>query len=379
MSEFSIKFNSKALEQALANVNAVVSTSNAPTGKNFLLEVKDKKLSLIAFSSDTFVRLSVDAQTKGEGVFAFLPERMQGVIKGRSDMVFEYSGADCKFRMADKGRYSGTFVTAALAHDHESVYNSFMKKLRSNSEANTLKPAVMQSIRDGLKLTRLKDVYSDKPLISYIDLKDGTLSITTLDANHFALFKVAVKTKQEFRLGLPMTHFNVIDRVIEEDSSAVFDASSSHLRIQSGLAAMILPATQTDPSQFDIVPEFFAELKKPVFSAICTQIELQTLMDNMFTLYTQESRMCLSHKGESGLMKVTISTSNGSAEDGVKMKLQTGGPFTEFVDPRLLKDSLQLLKGQDKVKVAIIKGRAILLTCGSKDAGSVSIVTSVSE
>ena len=78
MSGFSFQVAPKVLESALSKAAAVVATSNAPQGKNFMLEVEDKCLSVLAFSSDTFVRLRVtEAKAKGSGVFGFDVARLQ--------------------------------------------------------------------------------------------------------------------------------------------------------------------------------------------------------------------------------------------------------------------------------------------------------------
>ena len=73
MSGFSFQVAPKVLESALSKAAAVVATSNAPQGKNFMLEVEDKCLSVLAFSSDTFVRLRVtEAKAKGLACLALM-------------------------------------------------------------------------------------------------------------------------------------------------------------------------------------------------------------------------------------------------------------------------------------------------------------------
>ena len=379
MSGFSFQVAPKVLESALSKAAAVVATSNAPQGKNFMLEVEDKCLSVLAFSSDTFVRLRVtEAKAKGSGVFGFDVARLQGIIKNRSEMEFNYDGADCAFKVL-KGKYEGKFVTLPLGHDFESLLANFTKKLKSDSGSNRLSRDTMEKIRDGLRLTAIKDVYADKPLVSYLDMSNNKLTVSTLDTNHFAHFTADVDSKKSFRIALPISHFNVIDKVAQDDKFAEFEACNTHLRIQSGAASMILPATQADEETFSLVPQFIKSMKKPTLAASYDHESLCTVIDNMFTLYTVNSKLQFSHKEGKPTISVAFSTQSGSASDSIGIKSRIDASFSENVDPRLFKDSLSVLKAQKKVVFAVIAGRALVFKSKISDTAEVVIVTSVSE
>lgn len=379
MSGFTFQVAPKVLEAALTKASAVVATSNAPQGKNFMLEVEDKCLSVLAFSSDTFVRLRVtEAKAKGSGVFGFDPVRLQGIIKNRSDMEFSFDGADCAFKVV-KGKYSGTFVTLPLSHDFESLLANFTKKLKSDSGSNRLSRDTLEKIRNGLRLTAIKDVYADKPLVSYLDMANKCLTVSTLDTNHFAHFTAQVDSKKSFRIALPISHFNVIDKVAQDDKFAEFEACNTHLRIESGAASLILPATQADDETFSLVPQFIKSMKKMAMVATYDHESLCTVIDNMFTLYTVNSKLKFSHKEGKPSMSVSFNTQSGSASDSVGIKAKVDASFSENVDPRLFKDSLSVLKAQKKVTFAVIAGSALVFKCKVGDSADVVIVTSVSE
>lgn len=376
---FKVQFDPKRLADAISKATAVVATSSAPQGKNFLLSVEDKTMSVMAFSSDTFVRLPVEcSEVKGSGLFGFTPENLTGVIKNRSEMIFAYDGADCAFSLV-KGKYKGSFVTLPLSHDLDSVLSSFQSKLEANKGANKISREIMLRIREGLQLTAIKDVYTSKPLISYLSVEKDKLSVSTLDSNHFAYYESEVSVKKPFKIALPMSHFNVIDKVATDDSHAEFEASNTHLRIQSGEVDMILPATQAEDDAFDLVPNFLSQQKKAHMVAKYDHESLQTVIENLYTLYTVNSKLQFSHAQGDSTIKVAFTTQAGSASDAVKVKVLTDSKFSENVDPRLFKDSLGVLKQVKAVQFSVLKGRALVLRAKTGENSSVVIVTSVSE
>lgn len=372
--KFSFKFDSKELDAAISKSTAVIAAA-ASNVKNFILLSSKGKVMLIAFNPDTFVATVLKgAKPIGDGAFGFTSTVVQGIVKGRGEMTFTFSGTECLFKVT-KGNYTGKIVTLPITSDQISLVNSTFKN--GDAEASVLPRHVLDHLKEGVALTGIKDVYTGQALLSYMVLNEkGYLTVSAHDNHHFGHYKVKLKADGiTFKAALPSSHFLIIDKMVE-DEDAKFFIRSQNIRVEGEFFVLILPANQADPKSFDLISNFIKELKGPVFACDYEHDKFTALADNLFTLHSVNTLFEISHDAKSKQLAVTFNTQNGSAKDSLSVTPTVSNSVTAKVDPRMLRDLLGLLRGQT-VNFAIVQDTVIRLSAKTKSGATISLISAL--
>lgn len=380
VSKFSFEVGSKDLEAAIKKINSVLSASNAASGmRNHFLVAQKGKLYVLAYSSDTYIYVNVEAAKATEdGIFGFNPELLGGIIKGRAYMHFEFTGTDCKFKAA-KGKYEGSIVTLPVATDSISLINENFGNTKKGKNDSVLPRDVLNVLKEGVSLTSVKDVYTGTPLLSYIHLStNGTLNVSSFDQHHFGYYKTKVGIKDlSFKVAILSSHFQLIDSLVDGEE-ARFSITSESLRVKGHNFELILPSTQTDEKNFTLIPDFIKELPDPIFDCEYGREELQTVVGNLFTLHSVNAAFELSYKTKAkDRLKIAFTTSAGSASDALKIKATKAKDIVVKVEPKVMNDTISLLKqGIKDTTLSIIKDKALMLK-GSTKSGDLVLVNTL--
>jgi DNA polymerase III sliding clamp (beta) subunit (PCNA family) len=370
MTGFTFNITGKELDSAISRVAAVIASSGSNV-KNFILLGIKGKVVLLAFNPDTFVYVVLDGgSSDGSGSFGFTSTTMQGVIKGRADLDFTFTGSECEFKLS-KGRYSGKFVTLPITTDQVALINNTFngKKSKADAQGSVLPRHVLDSLKAGISMTAIKDVYTEQSLLSYMSLSDkGILSVSAFDNHHFGLYKAKVQADGvTFRAALPSSHFLIIDRMVEGEE-AKFYIRDENIKVEGDNFMLILPSTQTEDKNYALIASYIKDLDAPQFSCEYDNEKLMSLTDNLFTLHAVNTSFELSHKEGGTSLGVSFTTSNGTASDSLKVVPSSSKTIKARVDPRVLKDMLPLLKGQSNAVLSIVVDKVIRIDCGNKDA-----------
>ncbi len=378
--KFSFTFDSKELDQQIAKVSAVIAQGGQNV-KNFLLHSSKKEVVLIAYNPDTFVCVGIkSAKPSGDGAFGFAPATLQGIIKGRGEMEFTFSGTECLFK-AMKGNYSGNIVTLPITSDQVSVINQTFKVKDDDkkAEASVLPRHVLDHLKEGVALTGIKDVYTGNALLAYMTLNDkGILTVSSHDNYHFGHYKAKVKAGgMTFKAALPSSHFLIIDKMVEAED-AKFMIRTQNIRVEGENFVLILPATQADANNFTLIGNFIKDLDKPDFECSYEHDKFAGVADNLFTLHSVNTYFEITHTKGTKLLNVMFKTSNGSAKDSVKITASTSETVSAKVDPRMLRDLLALLRGQKDVTMSINKDKVMRIHATVKSGASINLIAALS-
>lgn len=392
-SKFSFKVGGKELEGVLGKVSAVLGAAGS-NEKNFVLLAVKGSVVLIGHNADSYVYMLIKSGVaSGDGSFGFEAPTIQGIIKGRVEMEFTFNGGDCTFKDT-KGRYTGTFHTKPISSDKISVVNlkfraqkekeekdsKEAKRLKLFSPAATVLPrTVLDCLKEGVALTSIKDIFSGKALLSYMQLDEkGILTVSAYDAHHFGYYRCKVDAGgMTFKAALPSSHFMIIDRMVE-GTEAKFHVMNENIRVEGEGFAMILPATQVDPRNYEMIPNFLKVLpKEPPFRAKFSLQKFQQMTDNLFTLHSVNTAFEFVHKKGSDDLDVTFKTTNGSASDSIKTKIMNGEAVKVKINPQLLRDTLGLLKTQVETSIAVVPDKVLRIDAKTKLEGVVSLMTAV--
>lgn len=377
--KFNFTVASKDLDSAISRLSAVLSTSSA--AKSFLLVGYKEKIALVAFTPDTFVYMLVGSgSSDGPGYFGFVPQTLQGVIKGRSDMQFSFTGSECEFKLT-KGKYSGKFVTLPVSSDQIATVNTILavKKSKSDDVGGSVLPrSVLDTLKEGIGMTSIKDVYTGTSLLTYMTLNaKGVLTVSAFDNHHFGFYKAKVDAGgNTFRAALPSNHFLTLERMIEGEE-VQFYIKSENIRVEGSNFMLILPSTQTEEKNYTLIESYIKDLDKSKFTCGFNCGKLISLTDNLFTLHAVNTAFELAHKDGSSALSVTFSTSNGSAKDMLKVETTLSATVAAKIDPRILKDMLPLINGHESPVMSIVPGKVFRLDCGSKSGAHVTLVSAL--
>ena len=377
--KFSFTVDSKELDTAITKAGNVIAAAQT-NQKNFLLLSAKNQVVLIAYNPDTFVYIILkSAQPKGDGAFGFAQATLQGLIKGRGEIKFMFSGTECSFK-ASKGNYEGKIVTLPITSEQISVVNqTFDQKKDEKGEGSVLPRHVLDHLKEGVALTGIKDVYTGNALLAYMMLSEkGILVVSSHDNHHFGHYKCKVQAGGiTFKAALPSSHFAIIDKMVEEEEAKFF-IRSSNIKVEGENFVLILPATQADDKNFDLIGNYIKDLEKPTFECAYDHGKFTGVVENLFTLHSVNTSFEIKHEKKTKLLSVAFNTSNGSAKDSVKIEPSTSASVSAKVDPRMLRDIILLLKTVPEVTFSIIKDKVIRLSSKTKSGATVSLISALS-
>lgn len=386
--KFSFTMASKDLDAAISRASNVVAAAGSNV-KNFIIASSKGRILLLAYNPDTYVLMQLEGKADGDGSFGFSPQVLQGIIKNRAEMEFTFNGNECLFKQT-KGKYSGNIVTQPVTSDQITIINTKFqaidkkskeeKKLKIHAPASTVLPrSVLDVLKEGIAMTGIKDVYTGAALLSYMHLSEkGVLTVSAFDNHHFGHYKCKVDAGGlTFKAALPSSHFLIIDRMVEGEE-AMFHVMNENIRVEGDNFTLILPSTQTDPKNYDLIASYIKELGKSDFECTYDNDKFTSMADNLFTLHSVNAAFELSHKAKSTNLNVTFNTQNGSGSDAVKVSPTISTDIKAKIDPRIFRDVLALFKGQKEATFSIVKDKVVRLSTKTKNGATVTLVSALS-
>lgn len=392
--DFSFTVSAKELDIALSKVSAVLGAAGSQAKSFVLLAVKGRVV-LIGYNPDTYVYLLIKSgEAESDGHFGFQAQTVQGVIKGRNEINFAFKSGDVVFKDT-KSKYNGTFHTQPVSSDQIGVVNEKFtrkaeaeeaeskteKKLKLHSPPASILPrTVLDSLKEGIALTSIKDIYTGKALLSYMQLNEkGILTVSAFDNYHFGLYRCKVDAGgMTFKAALPSSHFLIIDRMVE-GTEAKFHVMNENIRVEGEDFTLILPSTQTDPRNYDVIPGFVKNQPEAAFKAKYHNDQLVQLTENLFTLHSVNTSFEISYKDNSGHLDIVFKTTNGSASDSLKVEASASRSSNVKVkiDPRMLRDILGLFKAQKETDISIVPSSVIRFDAKTVSGAKVSLMSAM--
>lgn len=378
--KFSFTAVCKDLEQVMGRVNGAMAASSSKT-KYYFVVARKGKLALIAYSQDTFCCVRVNnASSEGEGIFSVEPASLTGIVKGRSNMDFTFDGSELAFKLT-KGKYSGTMTTLTI-QDEQLAHIKANFASGKKDEASTLSRDLLASLKEGMVLTNVKDVYAGKDLASHITLDEKQITVSAFDTHHFALFTKKTKTGfNGLRVVLPVNHFNIIDKMVDSsDKDSKFVLRAESVRVHGSNFLLVLPAIQTEEKNFTIVQTFLASVGTLKNRFKYKNDQLLTLIDNLYTLNAVNATFEVT-ADKSGL-QFTFNTANGSARDVLKAETLASEKGAKIkLDPPLFRDTLGLAKNQKDTVLSFSTGKRgnLRIECKTESGASLTLLSALAQ
>lgn len=354
-SKFSFECNAKTLSAAISKAVAISSFGNSgDSEKHHFIIAHKKQLYVIGYSSETFICVEVGAEVSGNGAFGFVPQILNGLIKNRNDLKFTF---DKHLTIkAAKGKYSANLNTLDVNDDHIPHIHRELR-FKSKSSASSMSGPLLERVRQGIRLTDLKDYYNDEQILSAIRVRKNVLDISSHDNFHMAYFRTKVKAENDFELAIPVMTFKLLDKFIsDEKEEADFFLDSKSLRITGKTYMVSLPPVQVDSDYFDRVPGYIKSLERPIAQLKFSGKAISTV-DNMFTISEEESRLALSVSPK-GTVSLSLSTENGKISDAFKTDVGKLDEKLDFmIDPRIFADLFGKTRDRKEVPMRLFSKR----------------------
>lgn len=340
---FSFQVTASDLKQAIERAMSVTGASSVSEDeKSHIIAAHKDKLYVIGMSPETFALVQVkNSSASGSGKFAFDPTMLFGVTKGRNALDFQYEKGKLKFK-AVKTKFQGVVDTTEVGSDQLPLIDMRLKI--DDKSGSVLENSVLEQVRAGIAIVALKDVYNDGILNCYIKVEKKRLSVSSFDNHHLALFSSDVKTKAKFKLAIPASTFNLIDRFIQDGDAATFNVTSKSLTVFGSGFIVHLPPLQADDGDFDMASTYVNSLGKPnvefTFNSDC-----MTAVNNTLALASSEPRFYMNFdQKKNDRISIGLQGDHGSVSDSVKvdnMKRDKKSPAGVKIDPRLFSDLMQ--------------------------------------
>ncbi len=366
--EFKFSINGKELDSILSKINAAIISKE----KHFFISGFNNKLHVVGISpSDGYaVYVNLKADTTGTGNFGIALESLSGIAKNRGQLDFDFDGANLSFKL-HKGFYKGKIPTLPVSVDTITYVNDIFGSKFSGVD---LKEDIVDLIKEGLSVTKVKDIYTNVDLISYIQLKNKKLSVSCVDNHHFGLFTSEVKTKNELRLAILSTYFQVIENI--STGSKSYCLTNNQLRVKNNEFYIVLPATQSEVESYSLASNFIKNLGKSNYSAKLDYDKLSKVLENLSSIYKVNTRLELNCSEDT--LQVSIKTSESQATDKIPVKGNKQLSGTK-VDPILFKDIFVLAKAIEKISMDIITNKVITFNGKTKSGSDLTLICTVSD
>lgn len=366
--KFQFVCDSKALDGSIVKAISALAISKDSNRVHFIAAY-DGNLNVIAFTGDTYCCTKVECKSvSGVGLIGFDPDLLQGVIKNRGEMKFIFNGNYLTFSVT-KGKYSGQVVTLPFEEEIVKLINDKHK----GNKAISLSDEVLDLIREGITLTSIKDVFNTNELIlSYVTIKNNKLKVIGFDNHHFSMYEASVKAN-DFRCALLPSYIQVLDKF--KSSKIKVSISQEFILLESADLLVEFPALQTDDKNYTLVTDFLKDLPKPTIVCNVNSSRLSNVIDNMYSLYLANSFINL--QCDKTKLSVSFDTSRGKCSEDLKIDYVEGKAISISVDPKLLKDILNISKAYDN-SMSIIKDKLIVFKAVTKSKSKLTIASSLS-
>lgn len=373
---FTFTVNAKSLVEKIQRILEVTGYSSKSDVGRFHLIVSDgKNVYVVGYSDETHgVLLLPDVAVKNKGAFILSePDVFIKLMKTRAEMAFSYSGGSLNYK-ATKGKFTGDVNTAKIASDQVIRVNSMFKGVDGGSK---LSPDLMSKIREGVRRTRISDIYQNKIVLSCIKFEKNVLTVSTADELHLAHYEAKLKVKDKpFKLALPAQLFTTVDK-FTGDEEANFSMTGKGFAVYGDDYLIGFPPLQADDSLYSKVPIYIQALDKPVctFETGAKLIETQKSISSLAQLGSRYLFNIL----KKGVVKMSLKTDSGSGTDSFKvsnMKMKMD-KLEIRIDPIIFED-LVALADKELIPMALYtrnKGIEVkMYTITSKPSKNASLI-----
>lgn len=336
---FSFEADGSTLHNVVSKTFAVAASAKGDDSQAVcLLVASNKNVFVVSHASDHLSAFHLKGSVaSSDGAFMFEPKILQGLIKGRGEMLFDFNGSVLNFKLV-KGKYSGSFETAEVPT--ETIVEANREFASKYVKGTSISGELLSNIRSAIKACSIQNLFdAARTLECKLRAANGVLEVSAADTAHCVLYRAKIDKAFSFQMALSSATFNIVDKFVSaesEDAAFVFD--SKRFVVEGETYRISLPPVQMDEREFNMVRTYISHLKEPVASYSFKEQGVNTIK-NMVTISDEESRIHLEvvEKG----VKVAMQNSKGQVSDQFKTAVTFAKGtknLSVLIDPRVFTD-----------------------------------------
>lgn len=358
---FSFEMEGKTLASYIDKLLVVTGHVNSNAiNRRHLFVSYNKTLYLVGYSSDTHIAINTGIETKVTGSFNFDADILKGVVKGKSDLNFEYDGSELNI---SSGRFKAGLKTSPITVDQIPAINDLFGQGIKHSDA--IGAELLSRLKLGSQRTRVIDHHDDKVTSPMnITVKDGKLVILSFSRWSFNRFECEVESPRDIELTVSNEVFTLVSKVLDErdeDSASFFVEESGFRVLSENLIIGLPPLSSSEEDSLENVNVIFdgtwASKSKSLY--LFSVNELSDTISNIRTLITDRNAGYMTLKFGAKGVTLSFSNDNGNAQDSVVYaKPGKKSPFKKLpapkkasanIHPHIFGDVLLNMKGTTSV------------------------------
>lgn len=365
--KFQLTVKCSSMVQVLNRVDLVTKFSEADDSLTnvHLIVACEGQVFVIGRTPDTFIAHWVEnATSSSDGAFNVDPKQLKGLIDKRDEVILDFDGSAVTVT-ATKGKYTAVFKTKALSVEQIPLVQEGLR--HHVDSGHRIDGDIMAMIRQGISLTKIKDVYTpSSPVICRIVSNGEGLTVSTMTHWHASRFSAALPksgkkkdSKREFRFSLSVQMFDLLSRVID-GQDAQFSADVASFSAEADSFVLVLPPIQSSDSDYSVIDEFFESLKsKPLIQAVFSS-GLSSALTNIGSFVGKKEKPSLTLTVGPKNASVSFSNDAGSVSDSIKIKSSSvDSKIPVRMDYTLLCEILKLLPESASGQAFSVYGNSI--------------------
>lgn len=353
----SIELDCSQLAGILKRVDSVTKFSESTDAMTHihLLIAYQGDVFILGRTPDTFVAYHLaGAKAEKDTAFNIDPNQLVGVINKRGLATLTFDGAEVEIK-ENKGRYKARFKVRALAQEQIPMVQ---EGLRHHVEGGqTLNKEFITKLADGVRLTRLRDPYTNAAVICRVETDGKSIQITSPGTFTSAQYKAKLKAKcPKFRFSLSGEMFDLIYKFIGADDIEIH-ADTSSFTAESDDFVVSLPPLQSNDEDYRFLDTLLEALGPSVYT---TKIkgDLSAPFENIQSIVDKKGQANATIKIAKKEMKISFANDSGSVSDSVKLAKEVKTSLTCKMDMKILKDMLKHIGREPEHEIAF-KGSSV--------------------
>lgn len=320
-----------------------------------LLVAYQSDVFIVGRTPDTFVAHHVPgAKAEKDTAFNIDPNQLVGIINKRGPCVLSYDGAEVEIK-AVKGKYKARFKVRSFSPEQVPMVQ---EGLRHHVEGGqTLNKEFITKLADGVRLTRLRDPYTNAAVICRVETDGKTIQITSPGTFTSAQYKSKLTAKcPKFRFSLSGEMFDLIYKFIASDDIEIH-ADTTSFTAESADFVVSLPPLQSNDEDYRFLDTLLEALGDSVYGTTIKG-DLSAPFENIQSIVDKKGQANATIKIAKKEMKISFANDSGSVQDSVKLSKEVKKPLTCKMDMKILKDMLKHIGREPKHDIAF-KGSSI--------------------
>lgn len=262
LNDFSFSMDGSAFGHALKLCDEVIRFSSADKmieDVHMVIATEDLDVYLVGRTIDTFILFKLPCKADASGAAALNFADMSPVNR-KAEVRFAFKPGEM---LASASRFKLTTPTKQVSRDQLMMIDTSLRSVKLRKGEEALPPQVVESIKKAVEVTYVPDLYLDRMVNSFIEVKDSVLTVVTNSAVTGARYECKMpNVVPPMRISLSANMLKLLYKVID-DTPCEFYVEGSHFVANSPDFLVLLPPVAAAESEAESFNNLESALGKP--------------------------------------------------------------------------------------------------------------------